>query len=613
MRGTVRAWLRRRRRLLIREAILLACALTLGLGYGLWQLEAALPSIDGNIYSMLALEDSLLMVLSNGNRNSLVRIDHAGTLLNYMDTADGQAFQYLESDGETIYAILSYERDGDLFQRLVSLSLEDAAMAARPLAELTGLRGVPAGVVWREIYLPAGEKSPLSLELAGLDRQGRGCLAHLDLASGSVRWESILPGEDILFLKYVADRHYVWINRSREAGQYLDGLWQRDVLTGLSRTPLHISTCGTRCFISDSVSGDIFELPPDGTPLLLRQGEDVIGSSGVPYRQLEVYTTYLGRDGEVRIVGLCAAGGKTLIAGEDWTIPSLRPGRLWPLILWRRSWPAAALCWALLAALVEAVCAIAHAPRLSVRLLLCQVLLATALLTGVTAIQYRSFQETIREEAYQKLRLLGAALASSLSSGEQAGGEPVEIAVSRLERQAGMAMAERGEEYALCVVWDTDQGPVIASDSSVPAGYLLEDVKSREYHTAVSQVLLTKGGSALRRIQTDTSYDYVYAQSFVQGGRTGCVAISQGEAAMLAGRVQFLQRLLPILALCPLLFLALAGITRRLLRPLDEIQRALEEFYTCGSGGQMQLEGMPRTELYEVGRVFNQLSVQTHQ
>ena len=84
-----------------------------------------------------------------------------------------------------------------------------------------------------------------------------------------------------------------------------------------------------------------------------------------------------------------------------------------------------------------------------------------------------------------------------------------------------------------------------------------------------------------------------------QGGRAGCIAISQNEEVLLAGQAKFLQRLLPLLAVCPLLFLALAWITRRLLRPLDEIQRALEEFYTRGSGGQMQLCGMPHTELYE--------------
>ena len=149
------ARLRQRRRLLLRELIVLACALALGLGYSRWNADSYLPSLDGNVYSMLALEDSLLMVLSSGNRNSLVRIDHAGTLLNYMDTADGQAFQYLESDGETVYAILSYEKGGETLQRLVALSLDNTAMRARSLTELTTLRGAPAGVIWEEIYLPA--------------------------------------------------------------------------------------------------------------------------------------------------------------------------------------------------------------------------------------------------------------------------------------------------------------------------------------------------------------------------------------------------------------------------------------------------------------------------
>lgn len=109
MKQSILTRLRQRRRLLLRELIVLICALALGLGYSQWNADAYLPSLDGNIYSMLALEDSLLVVLSSGNRNSLVRLDQTGTLLNYMSTADGQAFQYLESDGETVYALLSYE------------------------------------------------------------------------------------------------------------------------------------------------------------------------------------------------------------------------------------------------------------------------------------------------------------------------------------------------------------------------------------------------------------------------------------------------------------------------------------------------------------------------
>lgn len=617
MKQSIFVHLRQRRRLLFREIIVLACALALGLGYSQWNAAAYLPTLDGNIYSMLALEDSLLAVLSSGNRNSLVRLDHSGALLNYMSTADGQAFQYLESDGETVYALLSYEKKGEALQRLVSLSLDNTSMQARSLTELTSLHGAPAGVVWREIYLPAKDESAeperteiRTLTLSGINGQGQGYLAHVDLESGHVGFEKILPEENILFLKYIADDHYVWINQNREVGQYRNGVWQRDILAGLSDTPLHISACGTRCFISDSVSGDIFEVFPEATPVRFRQGEDLIGNSGFQYRQLEVYTTYQNQSGAVKIVGLCAFENNGVIAGEDWSIRDLHTGILRLRMLWQHGWLAVILFWAVLAALVETIFSILHSPRLSVRLLLCEALVATVLLGGVTVIQYHSFQETIREEAYQKLRLIGGSMAAGLSQKEHNGGESVEFAVDRLERQISMAMAGQEKEYAICVVWDTDFGPVIASDSAAPAGYLLEDVKSRDYVFIVSHVLRQETG-ILERIQTDTSYDYLYAQPFSQGDRNGCVAISQNEKILLEGQAKFLQRLLPILAACPLLFLALVWITRRLLSPLDEIQRALEEFYTRGSGGQMQLSGMPHTELYEVGRVFNQLSVQT--
>lgn len=366
------ARLRQRRRLLLRELIVLACALALGLGYSRWNADSYLPSLDGNVYSMLALEDSLLMVLSSGNRNSLVRIDHAGTLLNYMDTADGQAFQYLESDGETVYAILSYEKGGETLQRLVALSLDNTAMRARSLTELTTLRGAPAGVIWEEIYLPAeseGTGEPeeggaateiRALTLSGLDGQGQSFLAHVDLETGRVGFETILPGESVLFLKYIADGHYVWISQDRKAGQYQNGAWQRDILAGLSDTPLHISTCGTRCFISDSISGDVFEIFPEGAPARFRQGEDFIGGSGFQYRQLEVYTTYQSQSGNVRLVGLCAAEDGGVIAGEDYSVRELHTGALRLRMLWQHGWLAVLVFWAVLAALVESVFSILH-------------------------------------------------------------------------------------------------------------------------------------------------------------------------------------------------------------------------------------------------------------
>ena len=468
MRAQIFTWLRQKRRLLVRELILVICALALGLGYSLWRSDTYLPSIDGNIYSMLALDDSLLMVLSHGNRNSLVRVSPDGVLLNYMDTVQGQAFQYLESDGETVYAILSYEKNGATRQRLVALSLKQTAMRAKPLVELTGLHGAPADVVWRQLYLPSEGESAPALKLAGLDSRGQSYLARWDMAAGRAEVRRILPEEPVLFLKYVSEDHYVWVNQSKEVGQYIGGIWQRDILSGASYTPLHISTCGTRCFISDSVSGDIFQVFPDGSSALFRRGTDGIGSSGFQYRQLEIYTTYLSPEGETRVVGLCAGEHGSMITGEDWNIRGLYPGVLRLLMIWRHGWLAAAVCWVILAAFVEAVHGVLRSPRLSVRLLLCEVMIAAFLLTAVTAVQYRSFQQTIREEAYQKLRLISGSLAVALTSGEP--GESLDGTVEKLERQVGAAADAGEQEYAVCVVWDTENGPIIASDSAVPDG-----------------------------------------------------------------------------------------------------------------------------------------------
>ena len=115
--------------------------------------------------------------------------------------------------------------------------------------------------------------------------------------------------------------------------------------------------------------------------------------SGFQYRQLEVYTTYQSQSGNVRLVGLCAAEDGGVIAGEDYSVRELHTGALRLRMLWQHGWLAVLVFWAVLAALVESVFSILHSPRLSVRLLLCQVLAATVLLGGVTAVQYRSFRE----------------------------------------------------------------------------------------------------------------------------------------------------------------------------------------------------------------------------
>lgn len=92
---------------------------------------------------------------------------------------------------------------------------------------------------------------------------------------------------------------------------------------------------------------------------------------------------------------------------------------------------------------------------------------------------------------------------------------------------------------------------------------------------------------------------------------SGCLVLALVQLDRMDDRVWLFQQLLPILAACFLVFLFLFWITRRLLAPLAPIRSALEEFYTCGGGNTIPLTGMPHTELYEMGRVFNQLSLQT--
>lgn len=605
-------WLRRRRRLAIREGCVLLCALLLGMGYSLLRAESYLPSMDGNVYAMLAADDSMYLVLTTGDSNSLVHVDYSGKLLNYRAAGATQAFQDLEVKDDTFYAIMVSREQGRDQQQLVSMSLQNTSMRPRVLTELTDLPDAPVkGIVWEEMYLPPeGEDSP-ALRLVGMDAYGQGYLMRWNLETGDAAFERILEGERLYSLKYVREDYYIFVNQEKETGQFIDGLWQRDILAGQSETPHHISTCGTRCFISDSVTGDIFELLPDGTATLYRHGGSSIGDTQYRYQNLETFTTYPDAQGTIRIIGLCAGkdGVGSVIAGETSAIYALHNGALWIWMLWEHGWKAALVIWLFLLIAVEAVQAILRSPRLVVRLALCEVAMALLLLGSVTVVQYIAFQNTILEDARQKLQLVGGNLAAALSSDTAMDDDNMLAHVASLRGQVKNAVSSE-QEYEISVLWSTPGGAAIGYDTHIPEGYFIEDVKSRDYFTTTSQALLQQK-SRLEIIRNDMDRDYLYVQPFHQGDRIGCVAVSQSEESLLSGRTSFLWRMIPIFAACPLLFAALIAITWHLLRPLGTIRDSMEEFYTCGGGNQIDLDDMSHTEVYEVARVFNQLSVQT--
>lgn len=613
----LRGKLRRAPRLrkgLARFGALLLASLVLGLGWSAWNTKTYLPTLEGNVFSMLAGEDSLYMVLSSERNNCLVRVDDAGRLLNYSATASSRAFQDLDVFGDTVYAILNEFTAWEDFcgneQSLVSLSLTDSSMRPRTLLDLKELAGAPEGVVWQEVYAPGeGEKT---VRLAGIGGDGQGYLLRWDPDSGRARVEPVLEGEALFVLKYVSESRLVWIGRDGCAGQEVNGVRQKDVLKGYADTPNHVSTCGERCFLSDSVSGDIFELREDGSVERFRSGGEKIGQTGYRFGQLETFTTY--REGEeVYVVGLCAAGsglGST-VAGETRSVGELSAGRLRALMLWENGWRAACAAFFLLAALTGALRLMFRSPRLATRLAVGEILTALLLIGLLTAVELDFFGSTLQEDAEQKLQMVGRNLVSALSAQTDLDAartaETVEEVLTELEKIMG-----EGSACSVTVFWETPQGPAVGYDPQAPAGCLAEDVKNRNYSLLVRAALEGGGDGGVKKIQNANNTDFVYAAVFSWGGRTGCVVASQPGEALLAERLAFIGQLAVVaLVICPALFLGLILMTRRLLRPLGEVRAALEEFYASGGGNRIELEHMPRTELYEVGRVFNELSVQT--
>lgn len=600
------------RNIILRELLLLLCAVGMGLGWGIWRAPQSLPTMEGNVCAIDPTGETLFMVLSKEANNSLVHVDYSGRLLNYALTETNQAFENLVVLDDTIYAVLTtYDTDGSR-QELVSLSMEHTAMSLEVLLDLSAVEG-GGDITWTGTYLPL-EDDPAGIRLGGIDSSGNGYLLRWKPDTGP-RLEQILAGEEICKLKYVDDGHYVWIDPNRRLCQYMDGLVQYDIFgpTG-DDTPLHISTCGDRVVVSDSRSGTIYEITPDGTAQPLWEGWQSIRTTDYRYRDISIYTTYIDSETQIQVIALCRDGASNVVIGPGGVIRELHMGAVMAPMVIGYSWPVMALCFVLLTLLAEILRGALHSPRMAVRLAMCELMMAGVMLGAVLAIQYRFYQSAIREEAEQKLQLLGGNLADVLSTEEQMDNEEVEQLAADVVRRA-----HNSRQYTVNVIWLSREGtPVIGYDRAIPAEYAVEDVKSRDYDTAVSGFLARGTENALLELRNALNVnEFVYIQRITQGKAgsqdrwEGCVTVSQSESDILAGRTGFWLRMAPALIACPFLFGLLMIVTWRLLRPLGVVRQALEEFYHTGGGNQMDLTRMPKTELYQVGLVFNQLSHQT--
>lgn len=595
-------------KLLLRLLLLALLSLAAGACWSWYRSDSYLPTLDGNVWSMLAEEDALFMVLSNGNNNCLVRTDYSGRVLNYANTASNQAYQDLDVWGDAVYAIRSVCERGTDRQEVAAFSTKDPLMRPKVLLDLSSLEGAPGGITWKQIYPPAPEET--ALRLTGIGDGGQGYLLRWEPETGRTAVERVLEGEEVYFLKYVQEGHYVWIGRDGRANQELHGVRQYDVLSGLAETPYHISTCGVRVFLSDSRTGDIYELSEDGSAALYRRGTAAVGSTGFTYRQMEFFTTQPGPDGTIYPLGFCPRlEGGGAVAGELHAVRALNSGSLRLWMLWEHGWPAAILTGLALLAAYLLISLAFRSRRLFVRLSACETTAALLLAAALIAAQVFAYQEALREGAREKMLMLGGNLAYLLTASAETGQEELEEAVVQVRQQVSAAMGEDAGSYAVSVLWNTPGGFAVGYDPVIPSGYLAESVKDRNYLREVREGFASSG--QVTRVRGANRTDYIYVEAFPAEEPRGCVVVSQAEEAILAGRASLWKHLLPILAGCPALFLGLILITRRLLRPLNDIRDALETFYDAGGGNTIGLERMPRTELYEIGRVFNELSVQT--
>lgn len=601
------SWLAKHKHAYLYTAAVLLLSLAVGSSVSLLQRNTYLPTLSGDISAITVTDETVLCVVSREQDSFLLRMDTGGTLLNYCRLDSDQGIERLAVSGEQIYAIKATYHDGKTTQKLVSFCLEEQSMTPRTILDLSGLPDERASdIVWQSLALTDNG----SLLLGGTDTHGNGYSLSFDPETGGYQLEQPLQDADVLFFSLSGQKQLIWVSNSCQVHLERNGQQVRNLLDGQSTTPQQPFFCDQYGFLSDSITGDIYKIDADGSVELFRKGTDIIPHSNDTYDQYAAYTVYQNADGNLCVAGVFSSDDGVTIVGEEWSMDTLHLGRHRLMLFWQHSWPIALVALIILLLACLWFERILRSPRLSTRLTLFELLAAVILLVSVTAIQYRAYQSTLLDEAYQTLHLIGGSLALSLESDTRMTDQELDNIVRQMRNQIYAALAEEGKTYTLRVLRQTSDGPAIGYDNHIPAGYLLEDVESHSYVLAVDETFYSHTAS-IRMLREALSTNYLYCQTFQQGEQLCCVTVSLPRVILLEGQTRFFQRMAPILAVCILLFLLLLWKTRRLLAPLNSIRAALEEFYSSGGGNQMVLSDIPHTELYDIALVFNQLSLET--
>ena len=266
---------------LLFEAMFLLSTFALGLGITAIRAKEWMPSLISQA-DMLCAEGDRLFVAGASRRSSyLVETDTAGKMHSCVLLAGNQAFRAAVPGGALVFAVLDTEEDGILHQSLVSFPRRDGMLKEKVILE--HFPQTETEVIWSGI---AFSEDTVALYLTGIDELGQAWQMTCTPSGGVTKPQRILAGEQVYRIQPAANGDFVWIGQDLQVGQMIGGRRRDDLLRGLAETPQDICFSGERCFISDSISGSVFEVQPDGAVRLYCSGTEEVGNSGYPYRQI---------------------------------------------------------------------------------------------------------------------------------------------------------------------------------------------------------------------------------------------------------------------------------------------------------------------------------------
>lgn len=606
----IAVWMRKQKKQLIRLVVLLVLASLIGAAFCVAKQDTFLPSLNGKGYKIQVSGGEAYCTIGRKTDNLLMRLSPQGELLSYYRS---KPFTYVEEFrvyGDVIYGILTNEENynSEFSQSIVRFSTDRKIMKPEVIVRCDPSQGTH----WKSIAVDSEE----TIKLAGF-ADGKICTAEYrnGIFENSLGpYLGNQPAANIDRVLRLEDGDLAWIDMSaKKMNTFRMGEFRMDDAAPVVKIPNRMSYCDGELFVSDSTDGSIYRVPMPTDPEFFHSGKAVLKDDGSGERlSLASFSVYGMPDHNLYMAGLWSDGKESRVITDAWEIREITSGQHVPLLYWQHFWPAVLAAFVILLILSVIVEQIFSGRRIAVRLLLCEIVAALLLLIVVTVAQYRFNVDIIEKEPQQQMKLMAGSVAMELEAEQPMTNE--ELQMKTLSVWDGLQATfpeERQNEYRIQIVWKTGEEYTVGYDPHRPTGFRVVDMKDESYAALIASAIAEKSDGIFAVNKTEDGNVCHCLRYFTQGDREGCVVVS----LVFNPRIQALEHVsglvLLTVAICPLVFLVLVLITLRLLAPLDRIQKAMEQFHSCGGGNQIDLRGISRTELYDISRVFNKLSRDT--